>query len=154
MALDDDIRALERTPLIGQIGREPLRLLAFSSEARRLVEGETLFERGTVADGAFVVIRGQVRLTRPGGGAGQVVGPGALLGELALLTETVRPTTAVAAVPSLVLAISRTLFGRVLEEYPEIVVAVRAHLVKRLRADQAELTRIRHALLTLDPPPS
>ena len=152
MALDDDIRALERTPLIGEIGREPLRLLAFSSEAKRLAAGETLFQRGAPAAGAFVLIRGRVKLLRPSGGAGRLVGPGSLLGELALLTETVRPVTAIAAEPSLLLSISRSLFGRVLEEYPEVVVAVRAHLVNRLRVDQAELNRIREALLAIDLP--
>ena len=47
------------------------------------------------------------------------VGPGTLLGELAMLTDTTRPVTATALEPSTVLRIPRTLFLKMLEGYPD-----------------------------------
>ena len=52
--------------------------------------------------------------------AGEVIaGPGTLLGELALIAETKRPATATAHEPSTVIRISRSLFLKMLEGYPD-----------------------------------
>ena len=51
-------------------------------------------------------------------GAETLVRPPALLGELALVAETRRPATATAREPTSVLKVSRTLYRRILAEYP------------------------------------
>jgi CRP-like cAMP-binding protein len=73
------------------------------------------------------------------------VGPGALIGELALLTETVRPATATATEPSSVIRIPRKLFLKMLEGYPDA--ARRLREVIALRATQAmhEIANVRPA---------
>ena len=58
-------------------------------------------------------------------------GPGAMLGELALIADTKRLTSAAAAVDSEVLRLNRKMFRRILEEYPEVAVM----LHERIRAD-------------------
>ena len=71
-----------------------------------------LFYAGELADGGYVVQEGSL-LLEPGTlseGKEIIVGPGTLLGELALLTDTVRPATAIAHEPSTVIRISRSLF--------------------------------------------
>ena len=47
-----------------------------------------------------------------------IVGPGTLIGELALLTDMVSPATAIAKEPTTVIRISRSLFRKMLEGYP------------------------------------
>ena len=144
MSLEDNIRALERTPVLAEIGREPLRLLAFSAEQKNLSSNERLFERGAHADCAYTVVSGRIRLDNDNDM--RVVGPGALIGEMALIVETTRPCDAFSDGPSRVLIVPRSLFRKMLEEYPHIADALRARLIQRVRGEFAELERIREDL--------
>ena len=77
---------------------------------------------GDAADSAYVVQEGSFGLVphRAEGEAEEIVaGPGALLGELAMITPTKRLATATALEPSTVIRISRGLFLKMLEGYPE-----------------------------------
>ena len=55
-------------------------------------------------------------------------GAGMLLGELALLKETLRPVTATAAEPATVIRISRSLFLKMLEGFPDAAERLRASM--------------------------
>src|SRR5688572_4358258 len=97
MTIEDDIALLQGVPTLALLGREPLRILAIGAENRYVHDGEVLFREGEVADGGYVVQEGSFRLVSEGAGSAArdaVVGPGTLLGELALITETRRPLTA------------------------------------------------------------
>jgi CRP-like cAMP-binding protein len=149
MALDDDIRILERAPVIGEIGHDPLRLLAFSAERRTLRTNDVLFRKGERADGGFIIASGTVRL----GGEGEPIrraGPVSLIGEIALLSPVTRPVSAVAESPVKALFISRALFKRVLTEFPGIAVMLREHLLGRMEAESEALARVRASLEALD----
>ena len=65
----------------------------------------------------FIVQRGAFRI-EDGGGAEIIAGPGALIGELALMVAMKRPSTATALEHSSVIRIARSLFQRVLESDP------------------------------------
>jgi CRP-like cAMP-binding protein len=127
MSLDDDIRVLTGVDLFDGFTQEQLRLLAFGAENMRLAAGRELYEEGVPADGAYVVARGEISLYRKRDGERVVittVGPGALLGELALISDTVRLTGAFAATDAEVLRLNRKLFRRILEEYPDVAIAL------------------------------
>ena len=120
MTIEDDIAFFERVPTLGLLGRAALRILAIGAESRYVHSGEVLFNAGEAADGAFVLQEGSFSLaTRQSDREPVAVGPGTLLGELALITETTRPVTATALEPSTVLRIPRSLFLKMLEGYPE-----------------------------------
>ncbi len=76
--------------------------------------GDALFHAGDDADAGFVVQRGAFRVEDSG--AEIVAGPGALLGELALVVAMRRPSTAIALEHSSVIRVARSLFQRVLEK--------------------------------------
>jgi CRP-like cAMP-binding protein len=138
MTLEDDISFFERVPTLALLGREPLRILAIGAESRYVHEGDVLFREGETADAGYVVQAGASTLTSQrfaGRGQPVVVGPGALLSELALLTETVRLVTATATEPSAVVRIPRKLFLKMLEGYPDA--ARRLREVIAMRAEQA-----------------
>ena len=80
------------------------------------------------------------------GEADVLVGPGTLLGESALLAETRRPATATAREDSVVLRISRAMFLKMLDGYPDA--AQRLRDVIAARADQwgREIENVRAAL--------
>src|ERR1043166_4653975 len=99
MSIEDDIAFLERVPALSILGRDALRILAIGSESRYVHEGVTLFAEGEDADSAFVVQEGSFDLVANAGPV-EVVGPGALIGELALVADVKRPTAAVAREPS------------------------------------------------------
>jgi CRP-like cAMP-binding protein len=117
MSIDDDVALLERVPTLRLLGRESLRMLAIGSEARDVPRGDFLFQQGDDADSGFVVQRGAFRVD-DGAGAEMAAGPGALLGELALVVAMRRPSTATALEYSTVIRITRGLFQRVLESDP------------------------------------
>jgi CRP-like cAMP-binding protein len=145
LGLDDNIRALSRTPVLADIGRDALRLLAFSVEEISLRPGDVLFERGDQADCAYVVVRGSLNLDA-GKGDSRTVGRGALIGELALIVETDRPCDAVAVEPVKLLSVPRTVFRKMLGEFPNIARDMKNRLAGKLRAEHAALERLKHTL--------
>jgi CRP-like cAMP-binding protein len=117
MSIDDDVALLERVPTLRLLGRESLRMLAIGSEQRTIYSGEYLFRQGEQADSGFVVQRGTFRID-DGAGAQTTAGPGALIGELALVVAMQRPSSATAMENCTVIRIARSLFQRVLESDP------------------------------------
>jgi len=152
MSLDSDIALLRGVTLFGALGADQLRLLAFGSVRRHLVTGTTLFEQGARAASAFVVAAGAIRMTTVSEDAPEptivMCEPRALIGELALFTETMRAATATAERRSEVVEITRTLMTRMLEEYPRLALYFRQHLAERLTGTVAEMERVRRAFLT------
>src|SRR6516162_7139589 len=110
MTVEDDISFFERVPTLGVLGRQALRILAIGAETRYVHGGEILFNAGDEADGAYVIQEGRFSLASPSDGKDVTVGPCTLLGEVALITESTRPTTATALEPSTVLRIPRPVF--------------------------------------------
>jgi CRP-like cAMP-binding protein len=148
MTIEDDIAFFERVPTLNVLGRPALRILAIGAESRYVHGGEALFQAGDLADSAFVIQEGSFDLTtRPTeGGDNVVVGRGTLLGELALLTETVRPVTAMAREPSTVLRIPRPLFLKMLEGYPEAAAKLRDIIAVRADISTREIYGVRPLL--------
>ena len=117
MTIEDDVALLERVPTLRLLGTTALRMLAIGSEQRDFARGDLLFNAGDDADAGFIVQRGAFRI-EDGGGAEIVAGPGALIGELALVVAMRRPSTATALEHSSVIRVARSLFQRVLESDP------------------------------------
>ena len=137
MALDDDIRVLSAVRLFEGFTQEQLRLLAFGAETTVLPAERKLYREHDEADSAYVVVSGRIALYREAEGrrvAIGVAGPGAILGELALIADTRRLTSASAAVDSQVLRLNRKMFRRILEEYPDLALKLRQRIVDELQA--------------------
>ncbi|MEN3601093.1 cyclic nucleotide-binding domain-containing protein [Brucella abortus] len=135
MALDDDIRILGTVGLFESFTPEQLRLLAFGAERLVLRAGRELFREGQSADCAYIIVTGTITLFHEcdeGRVTIRPVGPGAILGEMALIAQTTRLTGAVADVETEVIRISRSIFRRILEEYPEVAAALHAHISRNL----------------------
>lgn len=145
MSLDEDFRRLSRIPMFSELEPEALRLIAFSAETRILRAGDVLFRRGEPSDCGYIVLSGSIAfdVSGHGGPAGNIVGRDGLIGEIALITETARPVTAIAREPSTVLKVPRTLFHRVLQEFPRSAARIRAGMSARLGAFVQELETFR-----------
>src|SRR6202163_2238414 len=117
MSIEDDVALLQRVSTLRLLGMAALRMLAIGSQQREFARGDVLYNAGDDADAGFVVQRGAFRIA-DGAGAEIVAGPGALIGELALVAAMKRPSTAIALEHSSVIRIARSLFQRVLESDP------------------------------------
>ena len=137
MALDDDVRILSGVGLFEGFTSEQLRLLAFGAETTSLPAERKLYREDDEADSAYVVVSGSILLYREVDGrklpVGQA-GPGAILGELALIADTRRLTSASAATDSMVLRLNRKMFRRILEEYPDVAVILHRRITDQLQA--------------------
>ena len=69
--------------------------------------------------------------------------PYSLIGEVALISDTLRPATAIARQPTTVLKIPRRLFHRVLNEYPSSAQALRQMIETRLADFTQNLDKLR-----------
>lgn len=136
MALDDDIRILSGVRLFEGFTQEQLRLLAFGAENVLLPADRKLYREDDEADSAYVVISGRIALYREGNGERVEMGsagPGSMLGELALIADTRRLTSAAAEVDSEIIRLNRKMFHRILEEYPEAAERLHAHILADLQ---------------------
>ena len=151
MSIEDDIAYFECVPTLALLGREALRILAIGAESRYVHGGEVLFTVGDPADAGYVIQDGSFTLkidNTDASGAEMTVTRGALLGELALLTETTRPVTAIAAEPSTVIRVTRSLFLKMLEGFPDAARRLRDHIATRTNQAAADMVGVRS---TLDP---
>jgi CRP-like cAMP-binding protein len=140
MSIEDDVSFFQRVPTLNQLSRQALRVLAIGAQSRYVHGGEILFEAGERADGAYVIQEGRFLLAPGGAADGKEVqvGPGTLLGEVALVTEAQRPAT--------VMYISRALFLKMLDSFPETARKLRDVFVARLQQTTGEIADVRTVL--------
>ena len=147
MSIEDDVALLERVPTLRLLGSTSLRMLAIGSEQRDFARGAPLFNMGDDADAGFIVQRGAFRI-EDGAGAEIVAGPGALIGELALVVAMQRPSSAIALEHSSVIRVARSLFQRVLESDPEAAQRLRDDLANRSSQITSDILTARAKLST------
>ncbi len=145
MSIEDDIRLLAQVPTFRVLGGEALRMLAIGAELRTVAAGDVLFQAGEAADAGYVVRSGSFRIAS--GQHETMAGPGALIGELALVVGTPRPAAAVALDQAEVLRIARSLFQRVLESDPEAARRLRDDFMVRSSQAISDLTLVGGRLL-------
>jgi len=112
----------------------------------RFAKGAMLFARGDPGTHLYIVSEGQVRLA-VGTDEGrelsfQIVGPGDLFGEIAVLDGQPRSAEAVALVPTIVYTLERKDFQRLRSTRPDISDAVISFLCQRLRSVSDKLETI------------
>ena len=136
---DDDavIRLLRGASLFSAFDADDLTACARRFHAARFGKNELLFSRGDDGDCLYVVAEGQVRLavsTADGRELSfEIVGPGGMFGEIALLDGRPRSAEATALAPTLAYVLAREDFKRLMRERPSVTEAVVEFLCGRLR---------------------
>ncbi len=146
MALEDDIALFERHGLLAALEHEALRLIAFAADRRSCRAGEIIARKGEPAEMAFLVESGAIAVDDEVGGAPLIAGPGALIGEKALVMPMERPATLTAREPSVLKLIKRDTMRRVLAEFPASAQAARAYLAGDLARLGARLGQVKARL--------
>jgi len=109
-----------------------INLFKSSPDAVDIEPGEALFSEGEAGDVMYAVIEGQVEVTIDGKVI-EELGPGNILGELALIDASPRAATARAAVASRVVRIDKKHFMFLVQEHPTFALQVMAVMADRLR---------------------
>jgi CRP-like cAMP-binding protein len=114
-------------------------LLQKSGESEEHPAGEVVFSAGDPADRMYVVTGGTVALSL-GDDVLEVVGPGGLFGEMAVIDREPRSATAVVETDATLVSIDKRRFWFLVQETPyfaEIVMRVMASRIRRESAKRA-----------------
>ena len=150
MSLESDIDVLRRVSFFEGFSDEHLRLIAFSAESRSLPEKLLLYDEGQLLHSAYVIgsglLRGERKAKAGEDGARREIGPGVILGERALILDTRAGESVRVEARARVLQIRKAMFRRLLQEYPEIAIALRARLTRNVLRVSAELSQVARRL--------
>jgi CRP-like cAMP-binding protein len=132
MTLKERVDALARVPVFAGLSRASLERVARIAKDVELRAGQLLIEPRAKGSGMFVLLDGVVTVGS-GGSRVRELGPGDIVGELALLTpDAVRTARVRAKTPVRCLAITRNDFRKILAEEPRVAIQVLETVATRL----------------------
>jgi CRP/FNR family cyclic AMP-dependent transcriptional regulator len=132
LGLVERVAALHRVQMFAGIPGRVLAAVAEAAVEEHASEGDVLMEEGAVEAHLYAIVEGRVRVHR-GGRFLSELGPGATVGELAVLAPAPRSASVTALEPTLVLRVDQLIFDELLIEWPELAHGVIEELVSRLR---------------------
>ena len=139
------VELLARVPLLSGLEPTELERIAQVAIPRSFPKGARVFHEGDRTDACYVIRAGEVRVTRehPDGRAIALatLGPGELVGELAMLDGGVRSASVEALTDVDLLAVSAADMKGLLERNAEITAKLVIALTKRLRETNERISR-------------
>jgi CRP/FNR family cyclic AMP-dependent transcriptional regulator len=108
-------------------------------ELLKVRAGETVFRQGERGDTVYLVLDGKVEL-RVGGRLVETVGPGGILGEMALIEQAPRVATAAAKTACDLLQISEARFTAMIQQTPHFALQIMKVMAARLRKMNVRLS--------------
>jgi CRP-like cAMP-binding protein len=125
------VEALKRAPLFEGLSRKELVELARVSEDLEVPPGKVLCKEGEIGHEFFVIVDGEVEVTRNGTRVATRAG-GEFFGEIALLEETRRTATVTAKTPLRFFVLTRGDFRRLVNENRNVERKVLRALARRV----------------------
>jgi CRP-like cAMP-binding protein len=109
-----------------------INLFKYSSDAYDAEAGHVLFSEGEVGTTMYAVVSGRVDLVT-GGHVLESVGPGGILGELALIDDSPRSASAVVEESARLVPVDAVRFKRLVQDHPTFALQVMTVMAGRLR---------------------
>lgn len=138
--IDNRLQFLGNLPLLRDLPVPELERIARVATRRTVPAGDVVMEEGTAGDGLYIVVAGELEVSRREGDAEVVLaiqGPGAFLGEMSLLERTPRSATVRAVRPSELLIIPVPGFHDLLANSPAAGLTLLRTFASRLRSTEA-----------------
>lgn len=129
---DPKLERLASSPTFAKLGDRKLRRLAPFTDDVAVRKGATLMRQGTVPHELAVLVEGAAAIVI-GEETVAEVGPGTVLGEMALVNRDVRSATVVATEDSHLIVISDRAFADLMEKHPEIAEDLRSMAAERAK---------------------
>jgi serine/threonine protein phosphatase PrpC len=137
---------LKAVPLFRTLSYQQLVRILNVAKQRPIDDGDVVFREGDSGEELHVILRGKVELQKKGVKVADLIA-GAHLGEMALIDDSTRSTTAIAKEAGKLLSISRQDFYDILRKEPALAVKLLWSFVRvlayRLRTTTAELSDAR-----------
>jgi len=127
---------LHALPLFSGCNKRELETVGGLADEVRLREGTILTEEGEPGHECFVLLEGGADV-KIGRRTVAHIGPGEIVGEMALLESEPRTATVVTTTKTRVLVMTRPVFTTVLEQCPNLARRVMRTLARRLREVQS-----------------
>ena len=128
---DTKADALGRCPFFADLTRGELRELAKVTEDMEVEEGKSLTREGAAGSEFFVIVDGEVAVTKEGSEI-RMMGEGDFFGEISLLEDRPRTATVTAKTPLRFFVLTRQNFRALLAKQPELEEKVTRALRERL----------------------
>lgn len=133
---DTKADALGRCPFFADLSRGELRELAKVTEDMEVEEGKSLTREGAAGSEFFVIVDGEVAVTKDGSEI-RTMGEGDFFGEISLLEDRPRTATVTAKTPLRFFVLTRQNFRTLLAQQPELEEKVTRALEERLRSSES-----------------
>lgn len=147
MSVRSNAESLRHIPLFAECDPAHLQVMAFASERASFAPGVDIFRVGGKGASAYLILSGEAEVWT---GKGEervpvaIAGPGAFLGELAMIAGLAYSLNVTARTEIAATRISRDMFMRVVGEFPDFGTHVMAALSRKLSGSLSEFDRIRH----------
>ena len=145
MSVKADAATFHSIPLFAECDAVHLQLLAFSAIRQIFAPGEPVIKQGIKGAAAYLILSGRVDLSTDGAGKIGSAGPGAMLGEVAMIGDAAYAISARATEDLVAARIDRGLFMRLAQEYPDFGTAVFRALSRKLDYAMDDLSGARQA---------
>jgi CRP-like cAMP-binding protein len=136
-AVSERAAQLKRATMFEAMSGEELEALARLARGRTFADGAVIFRKGDEASGLYVVARGRVKISSGSRDGREVVlnllGPGEVFGEVALIDGGERTAEAVACEPVRLLVLDRAPVIALLEAKPALMLRMLVTLTRRVR---------------------
>ena len=148
MPIDKVVAPLLRVPLFADLTPLQVGEIARHAERVKFQAGATIARAGEPGDAAYLIVTGQAECPPNAGSAvpGELVEPGSMVGELAMLVEHIYGTTVVASERVHCLRITRAAMHAQMLADPLLAGHLEAKITQRLLHVAGELRRIDEAI--------
>jgi len=140
----DCIPFLGKTELFSELSASEVESLARHMEGRALAQGQFLIRQGEPGDSLYLVFEGLLQVTQRNARGEEVplnrIGPGASVGEIALLTGERRSASVYAREDTVLLALPKTAFEHIRQTSPQVSARFSQIIVERIQ--KAELRNL------------
>lgn len=133
MARDEKIDLLRTVPLFHGLRDRDLKRISALTDIVDLPADRRIMSQGDRGAEMFVLVSGTARVERAGALVSDV-GPGDVLGEIALLDGGPRTATVTLTKDSRLLVLARREFQTLLDEFPDVRLHILETVARRLRA--------------------
>jgi CRP-like cAMP-binding protein len=130
--MDQKLELLKRTPLLADLSKRDIEEVGRLADEVDVRAGRVLLKEGDPGREFFVIIDGQIEITKEGRHL-RTMGAGEFLGDIALVVERPRTATATAVTDSRLLVVGHREFHSLMEQFPSIRVSVLESIALRLR---------------------
>ena len=131
-----DLPLLKKTAIFAELDDDELGRVAEICQEQRFKSGQTIFKEGEPGNRFYIIVAGDVRISRNIPGAGEealaVLPPGSCFGEMSVFDRSERSTDAVANSPVTVITITRPDFEMLLDFNREMAYKILWSMVRIL----------------------